>query len=160
MVATMLLRFIKGKNRPGILTCVRDDGSCTWQRCSAFFAYHDLIHYAVETTLGFSEAFFGLVARGKGLDDFGTRNGIKDTYTVEEGLAEHIVGALQYAGTPGFTDRSAAEFLDALTHSCAGLNYPAPAVTLEQITGIRALVADLHRQWDDLPDGETLELVF
>jgi len=72
----MIIRLSKGKNdKSGTLTCLRDDGSSTWQKSSDYFAYHDLIHYAVETTLGFRDAFLGLVAKGKGLDEFGTRNG-------------------------------------------------------------------------------------
>ena len=32
---------------------------------------HDLIHYVVETTLGYREAFFGLLAAGWDIQDFG-----------------------------------------------------------------------------------------
>jgi hypothetical protein len=52
------------------LTAVRPNGSRTWSRLHPFFPAHDLLHYAVETTLGFHEAFFGLLAAGWAIDDF------------------------------------------------------------------------------------------
>src|SRR5262249_62175861 len=35
------------------------------------FPVHDLVHYCVESTLGFRDAFFGLIAAGWNLEDFG-----------------------------------------------------------------------------------------
>ena len=55
--------------------CTRRDGTVTWQhhrgRQGVFFPLHDLTHYAVETVLGHGQAFYGLVADGWALDDFG-----------------------------------------------------------------------------------------
>jgi hypothetical protein len=156
----MRIRLSKGKeDKPGTLTCTRDDGSCTWQRSSPFFALHDLIHYAVETTLGYEDAFFGLVARGKDLDAFGTRNGVKDHYTAQEGWAESIVGLLQYhavAGHPLGDD----ELLAMLNKTCADRGVPAPPVTAGQLAQIREKVRALHARWYAVPEGEVLELVF
>ena len=54
----------------------RPDGSATWERKDAryasFFARHDLTHYAVETTMGYRRGFYGLVAEGWDLSDFGS----------------------------------------------------------------------------------------
>jgi len=47
------VEITKRADGAGVLRCVRDDGSVTWQkhdRHAAFFALHDLTHYAVETT--------------------------------------------------------------------------------------------------------------
>src|SRR5690348_5973925 len=155
----MIIRLSKGKrDKPPTLTCVRDDGSSTWQRSTDYFAYHDLVHYAVETTLGYKNAFLGLVTQGRDLESFGTRNGIKDTYTQEEGWAEEIASAIQfpaYSGSPAMSD---AECLDVLAHSCAGRGTPMPPITADQLGQIRALARDLHRRWAQVPEGETLEL--
>lgn len=93
----MLIRLTKAKNggKQDRLTCVRDDGSQTSWLLSSHLAQHDLLHYVVETTLGLEEAFFGLIARGRGIDSFGTRDGQKDVYTKDETNAELIVGLLQ-----------------------------------------------------------------
>ena len=52
----------------------RADGSATWQRTlgatGAFLPSHDLTHYAVETLLGHTRGFYGLVADGWDLDSF------------------------------------------------------------------------------------------
>lgn len=157
----MILRFVKGREgRPDILTCVREDGSCTWQRSSSFFVRHDLIHYAVETTLGYTEAFLGLVARGRDLDDFGTKSGVKDSYTVEEGWAESIVGAVQWPSLDGDPAIRDADWAEMLAETCRRQEFPVPPVTEGQIARIRVRVDSLHAQWDALPEGAVMDLVF
>jgi hypothetical protein len=108
----MIIRFTKGKkaDKQDTLTCVRDAGSTTWWPLSAHFAQHDMLHYIVETTLGYNEAFFRLVAKGRDIDSFGTRDGQKDTYTREEGETELLVGLLQVEMQSG-TTQSNTEFL-------------------------------------------------
>ena len=150
----MIIRITKGKNRPNTLTCVRDDGSVTWQANAPFFAYHDVIHYAVETTLGYKEAFYGLLAQGRDIDSFGTRNGVKDVYTVEEGWAETIVGMLQWPSL------SEAEFFDMLASHCSEHNLTIPPITSEQLAQIRTQIHELHQRWEQVPEGESLELSF
>jgi hypothetical protein len=156
----MLLRLAKRKHKPVAFTCVRDDGSCTWQPSSDYFAYHDLIHYAVEKTLGYKEAFLGLVAQGKNLDAFGTKNGVKDVYTLEEAWAESLVGTLQWPSLNGAPPLSDEETLALFAKTCADNNVPMPPLTAAQIGQIRAYARTLHHQWAELPDDETLELVF
>ncbi|HZO90422.1 MAG TPA: hypothetical protein VFB38_19000 [Chthonomonadaceae bacterium] len=157
----MVIRLSKGKNgKPGTLTCIREDGSTTWQRSSDFFAYHDLIHYAVETTLGYKDAFLGLVAKGRDLDSFGTRDGVKENYTQEEGWAEGLAGLVQFAGYSGGPPMSDAELLETLAQTCAAREVSMPPITVEQLTQIRAKARDLHKRWAQLPKGEALELTF
>lgn len=69
----LTLRLKKRANGGSSFTLLRADGSSTWQRQArhaAFFAHHDLVHFAVERTLGLREAFYGLVAQGWAFDDF------------------------------------------------------------------------------------------
>ena len=155
----MIIRLSKGRNeKPPTLTCLRDDGSCTWQRSSDYFARHDLIHYAVETTLGYREAFFGLVAQGRDLDAFGTRDGVNDVYTLEEGWAEGLVGLLQL---PSFgTPLSDEEMTRLLATICAGHGAPVPPITTEQLAQIRSRVRALHETWEQVPEGGAMELTF
>jgi hypothetical protein len=58
-----------------VFRLTRADGTATWQRTrgatGAFFPPHDLTHYAVETVLGHRRGFYGLVAEGWDLGDFG-----------------------------------------------------------------------------------------
>ena len=149
----MIVRFTKGQDRPDTLTCVRDDGSSTWEP-SKVGVRHDLIHYAVETTLGYRDAFFGMVAGGRDIADFGTKNGRKDVYTPEEGWAEHLVGLLQWPAVGGGTG------LDDEALNAFQTQYGAPPVPAEQLARIRAEIGALSARWAAIPPGGTLELVF
>lgn len=157
----MVIRLSKSKKNHAVtLTCLRVDGSCTWQPSSDYFARHDLIHYAVETTLGYTQAFLGLVAGGKDLDAFGTKNGVRDAYTAEEMWAESLVGLLQWPAISGGLPLTDAELFAMLTKTCADNHCPVPPLTPEQLASIREKVRALHQQWDELPEGDTLALTF
>src|SRR6266513_5317385 len=72
----IVIRIKKNADGGTSLSCTRADGTTTWQRQqggqAAFFPRHDLTHYAVETVLGHRNGFYGLVAAGWDLSDFGT----------------------------------------------------------------------------------------
>ena len=94
------------------LSGTRRDGSVTWQRLEGATAMvmplHDLTHYAVETTLGFSGGFYGLLAEGWAIQDFAKpwpRGPIPD----EAREVELIVGFLDAERREGVT-WSEAEF--------------------------------------------------
>jgi len=150
----MLIRIKKKTDGSAALSCTRDDGSVTWQRQEGiqgrFFPLHDLTHYAVETVLGHRRGFYGLVAEGWDLTDFGTpwpRGPIpKDAEP-----SEFIVGFLD------------AERAAGVRWSAADCNAKAPAVlalTDAQLAAVRARRAELFALWQALPPGEALELRF
>ena len=96
----MVIRFKKGKNRskhkPDTLTCIRDDGSVTWTHLHRGFVQHDFAHYVVEKTLGFENAFFGLVAKGYNIPDFSEPKAERSFEIPEEAIdTEPIVALLQ-----------------------------------------------------------------
>lgn len=96
----MIIRFKKGKNRhkhrPDTLTCIRDDGTVTWTHIHRGFVQHDFAHYVVETTLGFQNAFFGLVAKGYDIPDFSLPTSERPFKIPKEAMvAEPIVALLQ-----------------------------------------------------------------
>lgn len=66
----MIIRYTKGQDKGDSIACFREDGSATWARANVGVR-HDLIHYVVETTLGLQEAFYGLLAAGWDMHDFG-----------------------------------------------------------------------------------------
>src|SRR5438874_8737594 len=87
----MVIQWKKGRDGPPSLTCVRADGTRTWRRVHPFFPTHDLVHCAVESVFGFTQAFFGLVASGWSLDDFDQR-GAPARLPKEALWAENMVG--------------------------------------------------------------------
>lgn len=156
----MMIRFTKGRlGKHDTLTCVRTDGSLTWEP-SSVGVKHDLIHYAVETTLGYTHAFYGLVAQGRDIASFGTQNGQKDAYPDEALWAESIVGLFQWPSLGGGPELSEEEFRTLLAQTCTQAGRPVPSVASERRERIRALVQRLHREWEQLDAGETLELQF
>jgi len=141
----------------------RADGTRTWQKRSGptaeFFAIHDLTHYAVETTLGFTRAFYGLVAEGWDLADFG-QPWPRGPLPPEAVPAEVIVGCFDTARAAGETltaDRCNATAASYFAN--AGLESPVH-LSDAQLTAIRATLSDIVGRWHALAPGESLELAF
>src|SRR4051812_33256784 len=90
----VIVRIKKKSNGDAALACERADGTVTWQRqeghLGTFFPFHDLTHFAVESVLGFHQAFFGLISTGWDISDF-SAPGVKDRLTSEALLAEMLV---------------------------------------------------------------------
>jgi hypothetical protein len=124
-----------------------------------FFPSHDLTHCAVESVLGFAQAFFGLVASGWEIDDFAAP-GAARRLPREALLAECIVGILdlERAHLRRF---SGAEFSEALGAAVRGqrLDPPEP-LTEAALERIRRLRDQLESRWRALPPGATLEVEF
>lgn len=142
-------------DRPTIV-CIRADGSRTWARLHPFFPLHDLRHYAVETTLGFREAFFGLVATTWSIEEF-NQPGATDRLPQEAKWAEQIVGLLDLERSAGTWEIEA--FNTGLAAAlAAGNNPPCHPVTAEDLVNIRSVYDRLAGQWLGLPLGGELEL--
>ena len=157
----MTIRFTKGQNKPDTLTCQRSDGSCTWTALNLPPA-HDLGHYALETTLGFNHAFFGLLAQGWDIQDFGRpdpKTGRKPAIPPEAIQAEVLAGLLDIENRSAQPPAHAA-FLEMLASACAGLGVPVPLLDAAQLEAIRARHAALLRQWAEAAEGTSLELDF
>lgn len=121
-----------------MLRCTRADGSVTWQKQpkhGAFFALHDLTHFAVETTLGYRRGFFGLIAEGWDLQDAGG-DGARGTVPAEAIEVEKIVGLFDSERGSGVR-WSEEEF-----------NSFAPRkLTSEEISRVRAIRGELFKRW-------------
>jgi hypothetical protein len=162
-VLTLLLK--KQPDGRTAFTLERADGSRTWQRQerhAAFFAAHDLTHYAVESVLGLREAFYGLVAMGWDFDDF-LPPYPRGPLGAEALWAETLVGLLdvERGTTPAGETMMAADEFDAQLHAKlaeAGLEVPR---TLDEarLAEIRARRDALLREWTALPPGDTMRLV-
>lgn len=156
----MTIRFTKGNHKPHTLTCVRDDGSSTWWPLPEHFLQHDMLHYIVETTLGFQNAFYGLIAEGRDITEFGTRQGRKDVYPDEAVAVEFIVGLLQVEMRgPAPPDNDS--FFAMLALTCEKQNLPfLQSLTPEQLDAIRAASHAWSEQWEKLPVGKSMEVPF
>ena len=146
-----------------MLKCIRDDGSVTWQRNAnqhaGFFPLHDLMHYAVETELGFRRGFFGLIAEGWEIAE--TTGKTPNRPLPEEALeVEYLVSAFA-AERAGGDVISAVEFneLAATFAQSKGMRAPRQ-LSDEELGRVRARFTDLATRWRALPAGETLALAY
>ena len=160
----LTIRIKKNTDGSAALSCTRPDGTVTWQRQlgvqGRFFPLHDLTHFAVETVLGFRKGFFGMVADGWDISDFGApwpRGRIPD----DADPAELIVGFLDAERASG-TRWSAADFNDkaAAYYREHDLRATPPTLTDDDFTQIRQRRAELFTRWDAVAGGDSLELTF
>lgn len=163
-MASLVVRIKKKTNGEAALTCERGDGSVTWQRqegpLGRFFPLHDLTHFAVESVLGFDDAFFGLISTGWDISDFAA-SGVKQRLTAHALLAEMLVGFFDLEQRTGVLG-DAPDFAWKIRMYCEEHKMPPPSFVLtdEQIAAIRAKRNQLFGAWQTVSPGETLELRF
>ena len=154
-MASLTIELKKTKDGRPSLACVRADGTRTWARVHPFFPTHDLTHCAVESVLGFDEAFFGLIAAGWEIDQF-TLPGAARSMPPQAMCTENIVGHLERGVAIDAAEMNVA--LAASTLAQGGVT--CAAVSDEQLAAIRALRSSLVDRWFELPEGETLSVPF
>jgi len=164
LMPALAIRLTKRAADEYVLTCVRPDGSIARHHyggpTAMFFPKHDLTHFVVETALGLRRGFYGLVAEGWNLADFGTPwprgKPPVDADPVEDvvQLLDREMGAQQ--------PWTAAEFNGFIRqfqtqHPAAR---PIAPVTDEMLIHLRTHLRELTAQWTALPVEQTMELSF
>jgi hypothetical protein len=159
----LTIRIKKNKDGTAALSCTRADGTVTWQKQNgqqaAFFPRHDLTHYAVETVLGHRKGFYGLVADGWDLSDFGAP-WPKGRMPVDMDPSELIVGFLD-------SERATGNIWDASDLEAKANDYfemhkidAKFSITNDDLWKIRQRRGELFKMWEAVPPGEALELPF
>lgn len=148
------IEIVKRADGAGLLRCTRADGSVIWQKQSerhaVHFTHHDLTHFAVETTLGYEQGFFGLIASGWDIEDT-TGKGRSGPLPDEAGEVESVVGLFDSergSGTLWTPDEFAHFAPRRLTRK----------LDEAAILGIRSSRADLFRRWAGVEIRGKLEL--
>lgn len=166
----MLIRFKRHPDGTASLTCIRDDGTTTWQRqqgsLGAVFPPHDLTHYAVETTLGYRNGFYGLIAAGWEISDF-AKPWPRGEIPEEAREVELIVGFFD-TERRSLSRMTEAEFNEHAERFVAASQARKPGslgttprrLTAAELDAVRDCRADLLRRWAELGAGETLEVSF
>jgi hypothetical protein len=159
----LIIRIKKNRDGTAALSCTRADGSTTWQKQNGqqarFFPRHDLTHYAVETVLGFRRGFYGLVAEGWDMGDFGTP-WPRGKLPADAEPAELVVGFLDVERASGVR-ATADDFNEKARLYYEQHGLPGKyELTDDQLARIRARRAELFEKWDTVPEGEALELPY
>jgi hypothetical protein len=159
----MIIEFTKRKDGNTVVRCVRDDGSVTWQRNEShralFFPVHDLMHYAVETELGFQRGFYGLVAEGWEIAETTgkTARGPLPNETLE---VEYLVSAFSAERASGDAV-TAAEFNQLAATFAQTKEMPQPRhLSDEELLRVRSRFDELAAEWRALPPGAALKVAF
>jgi hypothetical protein len=159
----MTIRIKKGADDRTALSCIRGDGTTTWQRLEGgqarFFPHHDLTHYAVESVLGFREGFYGLVSTGWDLSDFGSP-WPRGKIPPQAGISEMIVGFFDLERRIG--EKGLAEDLNCMLaeYSAERDLPPERQLTEEDLAAVRSMRAELFARWAAVERGNALEVVF
>ena len=148
----LVVRIKKKTDGSAALSCVRADGTTTWQRqegqLGRFFPLHDLTHLAVESVLGYRRGFFGLLSEGWDFDDT-TGKGAKGSLPPEAGEVESIVGRFFVEQASG-ARWTAEEFCDSLSRK----------LTEEELARVRRRRSELFAEWAAVEPGGVLNLKF
>lgn len=166
----MIIRFKKTTNAQStgsVLTCIRSDGSPTWQRPTdqhaGFFARHDLTHYAVETELTELQGFYSLIAAGWDIQDFEDPLGRRgQPLPWQANLIEALVGQLDMQSASQ-VEWSAEQINQSLaTYNEQRQNQSAVGfrIQADQLARINSKLVELFARWDELASGESLQLTF
>jgi len=160
----MIIQLKKRIVKPTVLECIREDGSSTWSKLHQGTVSHDIAHYAVETVLGFTKAFYGIIASGFNIDDFELPKNerpeaLKPSQLDASALqTEHIVNLLQ---VEFFNSGENQDFIAELTTILSENHIPFPEnLNSKTLKSIRTLFSNLLQQWNSLDEGEFLELSF
>ena len=157
------IRFRRRGDGSVVFELRRPDGTTTWQKragpTAEFFVVHDLTHFAVESELGLRRAFYGLVAEGWDLSEFGTP-WPRGPLPPEALPAEFLVGCFDTARAAA-TPLTAADCNRSAATYFAAASMPAPdELSDAALARIRNRLADLVRRWQTVPPGGSLELSF
>lgn len=141
------------------LRCLRDDGSATATPMPRQgILPHDLVHYVVESTLGWRAAFYGIVAGGA---DIGwTMERTHDAFrrdVVDQAIhAEAVVESLQAQLWSGAFDEGM--FADGVRAACAARGRGMPPLPDGAGQALFAAVLALDARWQQVPWHGVLEL--
>ena len=102
---------------------------------------HDMVHYAIESTLT-HRGFLGLVAGGEAAA-FTTQGG--DSEEAIERLVETFQAEMWGGRVP------AEDLIATYEHACAAKGHPKVPVSVEDVESIRARLDDLTEQWTAVP---------
>ncbi|MGW9684355.1 hypothetical protein [Flagellimonas sp. 2504JD1-5] len=160
----MIIQFKKNSSKPSTLTCIRADGSRTWDKLQIDFELHDLAHFAIETELGFTNAFYGLLSKGYDIQDFALpieqrpKELISKNLPPESLQTEHIANLLLIGH---YQKNISSDFINQLKGILRENDLAFPEVlTPERLKKINSHFQELILKWNALEEGEILELLF
>lgn len=155
----MELHITKNIDKPHTLLYRRDNGTETWMAANEYFVRHDLGHYALENSLGYTRAFMGMLNGGMELNDFTDSAKRKATPLSDEAVyAENMTNLFLMELMQGRLDDFNAELSSAFNPM--GTDARPIELSAGQLTAVLSLFGQLLDKWLNLQPGQTMTLEF
>lgn len=145
----MKISFVKGHGKFDKMILHRAGGSESVDCPKQGIIPHDMVHYAVESTLH-RRGFLGRVRDGEAAI-------FQMQAEAESDGVERLVEVIQGDAWSGGSS-SPADMLDLYRVTCSARQCSCLPVTADDILAIRGRVDELDRQWKALPVGESLDV--
>ena len=155
----MIIQIKKRANSKHIISYVRDGLETYWIEADNFLVLHDICHFAIETTLGYKSAFWGLVNSGINPSDFEDKEK-RDRLNLsnEAWYAEHLANLFLIEYTQGAFGN-----INEVFKQCMLEHNPSIAIIQFSDAEIEAIRTSLHQlinSWNMVEDGNFLTLEF
>lgn len=148
--APMRLVFTRGAGKCDRMDVLRDGAASAGVDCpKQGIIPHDMVHYAVESTLH-RRGFLRRVMQGEAA---AFRMGAE----VESDGVERLVEVFQADGWDGF-DTPAHDMLDLYRVTCDARGCPALAIGTGDIESVRTRILELTAEWQEVPVGGSMTL--
>jgi hypothetical protein len=153
------IQIKKRGNSKHIISYVRDGLEAYWIEADNFLVLHDLCHFAIETTLGYKTAFWGLVNSGINPSDFEDKKK-RDRLNLsnEAWYAEHLANLFLIEYSQG-----AFENINEVFKQCMIEHNPNIAMKQFSDTDIAAIRTSLYHlidNWNMVEEGNFFSLEF
>lgn len=160
----MIIVLKKMISKPSVLSITRSDGTTTWSKLHHGLETHDLAHYAVESTLQFNNAFYGLINKGFTVADFELPKDQRPKEAQPQHLhenaivTEHLVNLLEVElMNSGLNTNFLNDLSEILKKNT--LSFP-KLLNSESLNQIRTTYHNLVNQWSNLAEGQELRIDF
>ncbi|HEY1047006.1 MAG TPA: hypothetical protein VGF79_11245 [Bacteroidia bacterium] len=155
----MQITFKKRQGKKHIITYQREGKDLHWVDADDFLILHDLSHYAIETNLGYTTAFWGMIKSGVDPEQFLVKE-VRDRLFVsnEAWYAENMANLVLIEWSQGKFD----DFNQVLNEVIQQTDSNLPPIELneQQIIDIRETYKKLVNQWEMLASDGQMELKF
>lgn len=160
----MIVQFTKKTKSPSTLHCIRKNGTTTWTKLRSGMESHDLAHYVIEKSLGYTDAFFGLVNTGATIEDFELPRDQRPVHLIPKNLpmhallAEHMVNLFCIAHKEAIPNEEVIPMLKDILEAHS-IVFPTE-LTPEKVTEIQLKLKAIFEAWEVLKENEMLKLKF
>lgn len=149
----------KKKHVRNIISYQREGLNEEWIEADSFLILHDLSHYAVEKTLGYQQAFWGLLKGGAHPRDFEHKDRREKLLVSDEAwYAESLANLLLMERLQGAFDDLNQVLQETMQTTLPHI--PPLRLSAAQLSAIREVYSELVRKWYDLGEEGILYLTF